>query len=32
MAPDGQTFMGRFGTGEWWTPRRQSRDESAAIY
>ena len=32
MAPDGQTFMGRFGTGEWWTARRQSPDESDAIY
>ena len=32
MAPDGQTFMGRFGTGEWWTARRQAPDESSAIY
>jgi small-conductance mechanosensitive channel len=28
MAPDGQTFMGRFGTGEWWTARRQSPAEA----
>jgi len=32
MAPDGQTFMGRFGTGEWWTARRQAPDESSATY
>ena len=32
MAPDGQTFMGRFGTGEWWTARRQAPGESVAIY
>ncbi len=32
MAPDGQTFMGRFGTGEWWTARRQSPEESSATY
>ncbi len=23
MAPDGRTFMGRFGTGEWWTAERR---------
>jgi small-conductance mechanosensitive channel len=32
MAPDGQTFMGRFGTGEWWTARRQSATDSSADY
>lgn len=29
LAPDGETFSGRFGTGEWWTGRR-TRAESAA--
>lgn len=32
MAPDGATFMGRFGTGEWWTARRQAPEESSATY
>ena len=32
MAPDGQTFMGWFGTGEWWTASRQSPAESSALY
>ena len=26
LAPDGQTFMGRFGTGEWWTGARTDAD------
>ncbi|MCP1676832.1 hypothetical protein J2T57_004005 [Natronocella acetinitrilica] len=27
LSPDGETFMGRFGTGEWWTARRKDADE-----
>ncbi len=31
IAPDGQTFMGRFGTGEWWTGARTTA-EAARIF
>jgi len=30
LAPDGQTFMGRFDTGEWWTGGRSDNQESSA--
>lgn len=29
LSPDGRSFMGRFGTGEWWTAERVSEDLSA---
>ena len=28
LSPDRQTFMGRFGSGEWWTARRTDREEA----
>jgi len=31
LAPDGQTFMGRFGTGEWWTGARTDRELARAF-
>ncbi|TVQ35703.1 MAG: mechanosensitive ion channel family protein [Geminicoccaceae bacterium] len=31
MAPDGRTFMGRFGTGEWWTAERRAPGTLRAV-
>ena len=31
LAPDGQTFMGRFGTGEWWTGARTDDDVARTL-
>lgn len=30
LSPDGLSFMGRFGTGEWWTAERLSKELAAA--
>ena len=32
MSPDQQTFMGRFGTGEWWTGARTQIDMASAFF
>ncbi|TVQ33657.1 MAG: hypothetical protein EA356_11960, partial [Geminicoccaceae bacterium] len=31
MSPDGRTFMGRFGTGEWWTAERRPAGTSRTL-
>lgn len=31
MSPDGQSFMGRFGTGDWWTGARMAPDAGSQV-
>lgn len=31
MAPDGETFMGRFGTGDWWTGQRMAPRDGTEV-